>query len=219
MAKESEKLYRSIADGEYDPRLKRSLQNIKEVCDEIEKHGGKIYAARVGRLCKEKFGRPAAQSIRNQPDTLKRYVDLRAAEQSLRVDAGQKESKLKISDPKIRAYVLMLEEQVRDYKEENGRLKKLFEGIAPVEIDQLISDSFSNKAPLRLPSVLSEPGKSRVNGSRLSKAARQALEKITCESHLRMFGLDLYNKNIVNATFAEFLNKNEYQALLDLLSE
>jgi hypothetical protein len=134
MAKESEKFYRSIIGGDYDSRLKKSLEYIKEVCDEAEKHGGRIYVGRIGRLCREQFGGPAAQSIRNQPDTLKRYVDIRAAEQVLPARTGQKENGIKISDAKVRAYVLLLEEQVRDYEEQIKILKRLFKRITPVEM-------------------------------------------------------------------------------------
>lgn len=218
MAKESEKLYRSAIDGDYDPRLKESLERIKAVCDEIEKHGGRLYVGRVGKLCQEQFGGPAAQSIRNKPDTLKRYVDLRAAEQLLPTKTGQKDNGVKISDPKTRAYVLLLEEKVRDYEEQIRILKKLFEKITPVEIDKLISEAFLNRTPLMLPPITNESGNNGVEGIRLSEPARQALEKITSVAHLKQFRLKLYKGRVVNEMMCKFLDKDEYQGLLELLA-
>jgi hypothetical protein len=218
MAKESEKLYRSIIGADYDSRLKGSLRNIKEVCDEREKHGGRIYVGRIGRLCREQFGGPAPQSIRNQPDTLKRYIDLRAAEQLLPAETGRKETGPKISDPKIRAHVLLLEEQVRDYEEQVRILKKLFEKIAPVGIDKLIAEAFSNGTPLALLPTSNESPTTEVNGICLSEPARRALEKITSEAHLKVFRLSLYKGRVINEMTRKFLEKEEYQALLDLLA-
>jgi hypothetical protein len=219
MAKESEKLYRSITGGNYDSRLKRSLENIKEVCDGIEKRGGRIYVGRVGKLCREEFAGPAAQSIRNKPDTLKRYIDLRAAEQALPIRAGQRENKLRISDPKLRAYVLLLEEQARDSEERAKTLKKLLEKITPVEIDKLIADAFSSGTPLTLPSFTAGAGEIEGHTIPLSVSTRRALEKITSEAHLEQFGLSLYRGRVVDGLTRKFLDKDEYRALLDLLAE
>lgn len=218
MASQSEECYRSVINGNYDSRLKRSLENIKAVCDEGEQHGARIYVGRIGKLCKEKFGGPAAQSIRNKPDTLKRYIDLRAAEQVLPARGGQKESKLNISDPKTRAYVLLLEEQLRDARETISILKRLLERITPVEIDRLIADAFSNAATLELPPVSNESEKTGLNGVCLSEPLRRALEKITSESHLKLFRLSLYKGRVIDEMTRKFLNKDEYQALLDLLA-
>jgi hypothetical protein len=218
MARESEKLYRQIIDGNYDPRLKRSLEHIKEVCDTTEEHGGRIYVSRIGELCKKEYQGPTAQSIRNQKDTLKKYVDLRAAEQQFPADAGRKESKLKISDPKVRAYILILEEQVRDSEERFDILKNFFQRLAPVEIDQLIADAFRSGTPLALPPMPNGLGETQIKGIALNEAARRALEKLTSESHLKPFGLSLYKGRVLSETKRTFLDKGEYKALLDLIA-
>lgn len=216
--KQSEKLYNSIVEGDNDSRLKSSLENIKCVCDEIENHGGRIYVGLVGKLCRENYTGPAAQSIRNQPGTLKRYVDLRAAEQLLPTESGQSGEGIKISDPKVRAYVLMLEERVRDCEEVIRILKKLFTRIAPVEVDKLIAGAFTNGALLELPPATGEHGDNGNDKLHLSGAARQALEKLTSESHLSPFGLSLYKGRVISETRRKFLDKDEVQALLDLLA-
>jgi hypothetical protein len=218
MLKESEKQYRSIIKGDYDSRLKKSLENIKTVCDEIENHGGRIYVGRVGKLCKEQFGGPAAQSIRNQPDTLKRYVDLRSAEQVLPARISRKGNGIQISDPKTRAYVLLLEEQGRDYEEQIRILKRLIESVTPVEIDKLIAEAASTGNLLALPPVFTEPGNKEASGVSLSEPARRALEKITSESHLKRFRLKLYKGMVVDEMMSRFLDKAEYQALLNILA-
>lgn len=218
MSKESEKQYRSLIKGNYDSRLKKSLENIKSVCDDIENHGGRIYVGRVGKLCKEQFGGPAAQSIRNQPGTLKRYVDLRAAEQVLPARIRRKDKGLQTSDPKIRAYVLLLEEQLRDSEERFGVLKKLFESITPVEIDKLIAEATLHGNLLALPSISTKPSDKEANSVSLSEPASRALEKITSEVHLKQFRLKLYKGRVVDEMMNRFLDKDEYGALLDMLT-
>jgi hypothetical protein len=217
MVKESEKFYRSIIDRDHDSRLKRSLESIKNVCDEIERYSGRIYVNRVGKLCLEQFGGPVAQSIRNKPDILKRYVDLRAAEQSLPGRIKQKDNRINISDPKIRAYTLLLEEQVRDYEEQIRILKNLLMRIAPVEIDKLIAEAFSNGSPLALPLISNESSNGVGNSSNLTEPARRALGKIINEAHLKLFRLSLYKGRVVDEMRRKFLEKDEYQALLKLL--
>jgi len=161
MVKESEKFYHSIIVGDYDSRLKRSLESIKEVCDEREKHGGRIY---------------------------------------------------------VRTYVSLLEEQVRDYEEQLRILKKLFMRITPVEIDKLITEAFLDGTQLTLPPISNESSNDGHNGISLSEPARRALEKITSETHLKRFRLSLYKGRVVNEMMRKFLDKEEYQSLLNILA-
>jgi hypothetical protein len=218
MAKEAERLYISIMEGDWDSRLKRSLERIKAVCDDTEKHGGRIYVGRIGKLCQAQFGGPAAQSIRNQPDTLKRYVDLRSAGQTLPGRVGQGENRIKISDPKVRSYVLQLEERVRDSEEQIRVLKRLLGKITPVEIDKIIAAASSSASPLVLTPLSDEAGSEAAGCIRLNDPARRALGKITSESHLKQFRLNLYRGRVVNETMRKFLEKDEFQALLELLA-
>lgn len=218
MAKQSEEFYRSVIDGNYDSRLKRSLENIKVVCDEREKHSARIYVGRIGTLCREQFGGPAAQSIRNKPDTLKKYIELRAAEQVLPAGIRQTESKPIISDQKTRAYVSLLEEQLQDSIKTINNLKTFCEQITPVEIDKLIADGFLSSRTLKLPPVPNETTPRGFNGSKLSEPARRALEKLTSEDHLKSFRLSVYKQRVVDKMMREFLNKDEYKALINMLA-
>lgn len=216
---EAETFYDSIVEGEYDARLKKSLNNIKEICDEIESHGGRVYVERVGKLCKKKFGGPAAQSIRNKPGTLKCYVDLREAEQVLPAGKDRGASKIKISDPKVRAYVLQMEEELRDSYEHIGRLKKLFEQLAPVEMDAMIAQAFSNPKSSEL-NLRSVPGENCSDGSgtlKLGELARLALGKITSESHLTSCGFRMHSGRVLTSTNYKFLDRDELTALRELL--
>jgi hypothetical protein len=217
--KDSEVFYQSVINGSYDPRLKESIKNIKAACDEIEQYGGYISVGRVGKICKENYRGPATQSIRNKPETLKRYVNLRQAEQVLPKKTEHDNVKMKISDPKIRVYVLQLEERLDSCLKQIQGLKKLFSQLAPIEIDSIIAQAFSSGSlidteflQLYKRETFDQAGKIK-----LSELSRQALEKITNEEHLRLCGLRLYKGRVLTATNYKFLDGDEFSALLELL--
>ena len=217
--KESETFYAAVTGNDCDPRLKKSLERIKEVCDEIEKHGAIIYVGRVGQLCTDKFRGPTAQSIRNKPQTLKKYVELRIAEQKVPAKKDREGVRAQISDPKIRAYVIRLEEEVRDCHERIAKLKKLLENLPPLEIDKLIAGALSGGMHLALTAPHDDHEETESKGHILCATARRALEKITDETHLSSCGLRVYNNRLITkATSYKVLDKDEFQALRDLLT-
>lgn len=70
-----------IANSEGAARIK-SMQRIRAACDSLEKKCGQVQytIADVGRYCEQRWGGPKAQSIRNSPAVLARYIRLRIAE-------------------------------------------------------------------------------------------------------------------------------------------
>jgi hypothetical protein len=116
-------------------RGRKTVENVWTVCEEMALAGEEVFVAEVGRRLKSRFGGPNAQSIRDQPERLKRLVDLVAeATQSSKPAPGRREDDLlaDIKDQTIRAQVrLALEERDRLRKEVTA-LKKAFERIAPI---------------------------------------------------------------------------------------
>ena len=218
--KASEALLNSIANGEYDPRLQESLRRIKEVCDDIEKHGGRIYVSRVGKLCEEKFKGPVAQSIRNKPDTLKHYIELRTAEQKLTIEKDPRTilQKIlhKISDPVVHSFVILQNETIKDREEQIGRLNKGIKSILPVEIDKLLASASAGPGKLSLLAAKEAAGE-RASCLRLSDVARRALARLTNEDELNRCGLRLHKGHVLTNTNHKFLGKEEFSALEELL--
>lgn len=89
----SEALYDEIvANTEATIRLK-SMSRIRMACDSLDKEceGRPYTVADVGRFCERKWGGPKAQSIRNSPDVLTRYIRIRIAEHTLACTGGDKQ--------------------------------------------------------------------------------------------------------------------------------
>jgi superfamily II DNA or RNA helicase len=63
------------------PKLARSLENIKTVCDELDESGDSITTTKVAVACVESFGSPQLQSIRNNHD-LRNYILIRIQSQN-----------------------------------------------------------------------------------------------------------------------------------------
>lgn len=217
MSEEAEKLYTLIIDGDYDSRLKTSLERIKKVCDDIEAHGGRIYVGRVGRLCVEKFEGPTAQSIRNKPETLRKYVDLRATGNKLPRETENINWKT-VSDPKTRVLLTLQKATIEDRDNEIKRLKTLLATIAPLEMDKLLADSSANNADILYPpSREGISSNEKQHNPELSDVAHRAIKKIIDEDHLRKVGLRFYNGYVLSQTNFTFLEEEEVLALLDLL--
>jgi hypothetical protein len=215
MSSKSDNFFQSIINGDDDPRLKESLKRIKEVCDDIIAHGGRIYVSIVGKRCEKKFGWPKAQSIRNKPKTLNKYVEIREAERRKPVVKSDQGILQTISDPKIRAYILLLEAANQDMTNENARLLKAFNNIAPLEIDKAIAQLPTKSLSLNISETDTFDGKPR--SLKLGEVAHRAIGKITSEEHLGQAGLRLYKGHLLTQTNFTFLDKDEVAALLDLL--
>lgn len=220
--KNSETFYESVINGEYDSRLKKSMEHIRAACDEIEGFKGIISVGVVGAYCKDNYKGPAAQSIRNKADTLKRYIDLRSAEQVNPVKKDSDDVKMKISDPKVRFYVLQLEDQRNLYAQQTQRLQKFIQSLAPVEMDAIIAQAFSGISVNEdILAGIFKPEKNELNSKiEISAAVRKALEKITDDEYLRTFGLELYKGHLIlSSTKKTFLSNKEVSALIELLEK
>lgn len=73
-----------VTNSEGVARIK-SMQRIRTACGSLEKAGSQeqYTIADVGRYCEQRWGGPKAQSIRNSPAVLARYIRLRIAEHML----------------------------------------------------------------------------------------------------------------------------------------
>jgi plasmid stability protein len=220
--KPSEVLYHSIANGKYDLRLKESLRQVKEVCDEIEKHGGRIYVSRVGNLCEEKFKGPVAQSIRNKPDMLKRFVELRAAEQKISIEKDHRTvlQKIlqKISDPMVRSFVILQNETIKDLEEQIRRLNKAIASISPMEIDKMLASASAGSNRAELP-VAEKADDERNKCLGLNEVVCRALVRLTSEDELKLCGLRLHNGHVLTSTNYKLLDKEELSELKNLLRD
>ena len=125
--KASEKYFKDIYESS-SHKMKKSLDNIKKICDIFENQKVRIIVSKVGHECESLFGSPKVQSIRNNP-LAKKYIDLRISEQVLPIRENDIYKGNKIKDPIIRAEFNLLEDEVRTLKLENQGLKKLFEKI------------------------------------------------------------------------------------------
>ena len=77
----SNKLYKEIWNNGTG-KVRRSLETIRKVCDDLEKNNRKIYVTRVGDECGDKYGSPKLQSIRNNRKLIE-YIQKREDEQNL----------------------------------------------------------------------------------------------------------------------------------------
>ncbi|QND79573.1 hypothetical protein H4W19_14660 [Pseudoxanthomonas mexicana] len=144
-----------VSDAQIDPRLKRSFERIKLVCDDLIteakaqiKRGtvfssSPIYVAEVGRRCKERFGGPSAESItRNRrTEPLKAtYIQLRADEldvPGLRRKEGKSEGPL--GDPSVRAYIQALEARIKASEEIIVGLTGSMKKMSPISLNEALA--------------------------------------------------------------------------------
>ena len=117
-------------------RGRRTINNIWLVCDEMFRAGDPISVAEVGRRLHARFEGPKAQSIRDQPERLKRLVDLCAQVGPRPKPLGTREEEGilgEISDQTVRARIrLVLDERDR-LKRELTALRKVFGRLSPIK--------------------------------------------------------------------------------------
>jgi hypothetical protein len=141
----SQQFYANVVENSSDAKRLVSLERIKAACDALEKQTkAKAYTvADIGRHCDHQWGGPKAQSIRNAPDVLEKYVKLRAAEFAERLTATPNATNgkkgLNLADPALaqQQYMLALAE-VAQLTKEVARLKVDIGLYAPMTTDQLL---------------------------------------------------------------------------------
>lgn len=81
----STSFYETVVTNSEGVARVKSMQRIRTACDSLEKKGApaQYTIADVGRYCEQRWGGPKAQSIRNSPAVLARYIRLRIAEYML----------------------------------------------------------------------------------------------------------------------------------------
>ena len=109
-----------------------------------------LTATAVGDYCKQKFGGPQVQSIRNKPDTLLRLVKLHGELHRLQTGSHRKIGPTRagpvIDDPGVAAYVMVLESRVKELERSNERLAQAFKKLQPLQIGSAPRSSASPEA-------------------------------------------------------------------------
>lgn len=193
--------------------LAESAKNIWRACDIIEQTGKgtiEIRVSEVGRICKEHFGGPTAQSIRNQKDTLKKLVDIRA--DALLVVAKHftpGSSAHEIADPNTAALVRVLEERIRQLTQSNRRLRSAFKNLDPSLI-RIIEDEHDG---LR---IVSNPNNSFAEP--VSDIESESLRAFLRLDHLQAFGLNIDDKERIVEGRTVLMEKAALRAIRRLIS-
>jgi hypothetical protein len=115
----------------------QSLERVRDACDTIDRTGGEITAATVGRECVARWKGPTAASIRNARP-LVRYIKLRRAEQLPkrgRVDPDRADPP--VEDPAAVAQIRLLRERARVAEERLRIVLRLVSRISPVDLETL----------------------------------------------------------------------------------
>ena len=212
-----------MESSESDPRLKRSIERIRAVCDEIEceaqshaKRGAKfgptvIYVAEVGRRCTAKFGGPSANSITRNRSTepLKAiYIELRNSELKLPRIGDREQNATKSGDVATRSYITSLEQRLKASEAIVRGLTATLRRIKPISLDEALAISREGDVLDIAQGVQSTP----------SHADSKAIvEKLLRPEHLAAFGL-IFDHSVFNpSTGEELLTTNEVMILRKLV--
>jgi len=220
----SELLYEYINTKQgIDSRLKRSIDRIKGVCDEIAveamrhtKLGGvfkrsPIFIAEVGRRCMERYGGPSAASIvrnRSKEPLKGTYIELRSEElrSGLRMPAPP--GPPHPDDPAVSAYVRSLEQRLRVSEQMVLGLSQTLRGLRPVSLQQALASGTGGGDSLDLIAGAQE----RPSDADVSALVHRLLD----ERHLSRFGLRLDRSVFNSVTGEELLSPEEVATLLRL---
>jgi hypothetical protein len=217
----SELLYEYLsAKPGVDVRLKRSIERIKSVCDEIAaealrhaKLGGvfkrcPIFIAEVGRRCTEKFGGPSAASIvrnRSKEPFKGIYIELRSEELRTGLCLPGAASLASSDDPAVNAYVRSLEQRLSVSEQMVVGLSQTLRGLKPVSLQQALISGMREGDSLDLVAGAQErPSDLEVSG---------LIQRLLDERHLSRFGLRLDRSVFNSATGEELLSPEDVSIL------
>ncbi len=124
-------------------RGRASVERIWTVCQELIAAGKPITVAEVGRITEKRWGGPKAQGIRDQPDRLKRLVDLSAtilkeaegnypgrnSKAATKVDALVAE----VGDQTVRARIRAIVEERDQLRRDLQTLRKAYQRLTPIK--------------------------------------------------------------------------------------
>ncbi len=194
----------------------RSIAQVKDACDQLEKGGIEITIPQVSALCVSKYGGPKAQAIRNREsdgseNNLKLYIEARRAEQSLPVsDAGNK-FKPNFGDPnQIKEYITLLEAELAMEKKSRKRILAAVREMDGRTINDLIGDA-RKKQKCDTVCTPADDNELRAVQEGLNRLFR-FIDEVLLGDILEDDGGMLINKN----TGAIILEKKEQQSLREL---
>lgn len=123
-------------------RGRRSVERIWTICAELIAANTPLTVARIGREAEARWGSPKAQSIRDQPNRLKRLVDLCAAVQagqggatSVRpAGSASLEAMLaEVGDQSVRAKLRAMAEERDNLHRDLTILRQAYRRLAPID--------------------------------------------------------------------------------------
>lgn len=205
---QTDDIFQNLADSITNPRLKQSLERIKDACNFLENSRVAITPTAVGKYCEDRWKGPKTQSIRNAQDTLFRYLQARRAQQVLPVAVRKESYEPAIQDETIRAYVTLLKTERDEAIRLKNRIVAGLRSLPGLPIDDLIASGFK--------SVPNQKEAERV--SVVSDEVRGALSRLFSEENLASVGLELYRQRLRHITTKKvLLEKGDVEALQGLI--
>lgn len=219
----SSDLFQSVtSDLSIDARLRNSLINIKEACDEIESEAEKlilkrgfinknpIFVSSVGNKCEELFNGPTAKSINSnsKKEPIKpEYIKLR----SIEFENKYKNQIGELKETGIDPYTISLKNRISYLEKQVKALTKLLMNSPARPVDEILR-SISNDSNIDL---------KKINVDTLKqKKYYDVINKLTNESHLKKFGLKIDDEYIVDSISEDvFLTKIDLEAMRYFLFE
>lgn len=199
-------IFEAMAASINNPRLKQSLERVKDACDFLERSQVAISPTAVGSYCTDRWKGPKTQSIRNSQDILFRYLQTRMAKQILPVAAKKQSFEPVIHDETVRAYVTLLKTERDEAIGLKNRVIAGLRSLPGIPIDDLIASGFKQVST------------SKKDEAAVSNEVRDALSRLFTESNLASVGLELYRERLRHITTKKvLLEKPDVEALLALI--
>lgn len=179
--------------GQTTTRGKTSIDRVWTVCQDLIDAGKRITVAEVGRTTEQRWGSPKAQGIRDQPDRLKRLVDLCATAQmdldtasvSRKSYASSKVEALisEVADQTVRAKIRSIAEERDQLKQDLKNLRQAYQRLTP--ISELTPEQCYDETP-SLPSTApaADDNHPRTAADIFSEAEKQAVQKFLSDKFL-----------------------------------
>lgn len=197
-------LYSSIAALVNNPRQLESLTRVKQACDYLATNRVKITPTSVERYCLDRgWPGPKAQSIRNSPGVLAKYLHTRCAGQTVpRAQSGTAVEPV-IHDETLRAYVMLLTQERDQAVAARTRIEKALRSIPGIPSDDLIRAGFGQ-----------QPAAPFVSTPVLPAEVVRAIGLLFNAQALEQCGLELFKDRIRQSTTRNvLLNAESVKAL------
>ena len=135
-----------------------NANNVKLICDRMEKDKVEISLSQVAQRCVEQFGQPAISTITNTGSKLGEYIRLRKCEQNVDKKGNIERNVVsgKLSDPVLAQEVKILEETAKQLRIENNALRNSFRSLT-VDIDGGIKRLFQTNNCIVNDTSVAEP--------------------------------------------------------------